>query len=112
MPKLMPGQCGRFQKGGRKRNQNNQAHIENRKAERQPESRQNATLFEGHLHRLITASKKPEIFSPPLLIRLVNLIEYSAVGKMSALRLVPVANDIGQREQFHLGERRSVLLGN
>ena len=94
----MPGQRGRFQESGGQRNENNQTQIEDGKAKRQPEAREYASLFEGPFHRLATVSATPEMrwVGCPLLIWLVNLIKYAAIGKMNALGFVPVADNVRQ----------------
>src|SRR5450631_1795021 len=48
---------------------------------------------------------------PWLLIRLINLVKHAAISEMRLLRLLPVAGDFRQREQFYLGELARILLG-
>ena len=76
----------RFQKRRSQRDQNNQAEIQHGVSQRQSEARQVAAFFESESHSL--------------LIRLIDLVEHSSVGKMCFLRLLPASENFINRDQL------------
>src|SRR5579862_3244001 len=97
-PELRPGQREGLEEDGRDWNQHDDSEVGERKAERQPESRQH--IFTSRFRR------------HPLTSRLIDLVEYAAVTKKLWLRLFPSAEIGINREQRQARELVRILGGD
>ena len=105
MPELVPSERHRFDESGGQRDQHDQTEIEDGEAQGQTKTRQDAGLFKHDAHLIFCLFlPRDSADSPPLRLLaagLIDLIEDSFVAEMNGLSLMPVAGDIGQREQLY-----------
>ena len=93
----------------RQRDQDDQAQIGQGKAERQPETREDARLLE-HKTRRAAAHARRNAHAGRLLCRLIDLVEDAAVVEMGRLRLCPAAeNRVVDGDELQLGEALQIL---